>query len=372
MERDPVRELLRTLPGVVYRCAYDTQWTMLLISDEIEAMTGFPASGFIGNRDRSFASVIHPDDRDRVACEIDAQIEHQDDFACEYRIVRADGSTVWILERGRRLRRAGQPTELLDGLLFDITERKRAQQELRASVAEQASHQAVAEERSNVSRELHDSVGHALGVVSLYAGIAATQLPNHPEVAVVTVQTIRDVVREALNDIDRLLGAIGDVSEGPVANGLSDVSMLTERVRAAGISVQLVVDGDPGTYPTELDHAAYRVVQEGLTNAMKHARDAPVTVRVEHARGSVTIEVINASSGEQTPPAASSGKDAVRRTRRGISGLTDRVRELGGELTAGARPDGGFVVAAKIPYAISSLASDEHASPDSPPPRSAA
>jgi PAS domain S-box-containing protein len=373
MESDPVRELLRTLPGVVYRCTYDSQWTMVLISDEIEAVTGFPASGFVENRDRSFASVIHPEDRDRVAREVDAQLEHQDDFACEYRIVRADGSTVWILERGRRVVRAGRPTPMLDGLLFDITERKRAQQELRASFAEQASHQAVAEERSNVSRELHDSVGHALGVVSLYAGIAAAQLPQDPEVAGVAVQTIRDVVREALADIDRLLGAISDVPDSPAANGLSDVSVLTERVRAAGVSVELVVDGDPVTYPTELDHAAYRVVQEALTNTMKYARDASVTVRVEHGRGSLSIEVANEGSSAQVPPAAPDGQDGLRRTPRGISGLSDRVHELGGELTAGARPDGGFVVTAEIPCAVGSIASEDPAPPDAPvPPRSAA
>jgi PAS domain S-box-containing protein len=368
MEQDTVRELLRTLPGVVYRCTYDSQWTMLFISDEIEAVTGFPASGFMDNRDRTFASVIHPDDRDRVEREIDAQIEHQHDFACEYRIVRADGGTVWILERGRRVVRAGQPTAMLDGLLFDITERKRAQHELQASVAEQASHQAVAEERSSVARELHDSVGHALGVVSLYAGIAATQLRHHPDVAAVTVQTIRDVVREALDDIDRLLGAVGDVSDGPVANGLSDVGLLATRVRAAGIPVELAVEGDPGAYPTELDHAAYRVVQEGLTNAMKHARDASVIVRVEHGRGTVTIKVINEGSSEQAPLAAPGGRGAIMRTPRGISGLKDRIHGLGGELIAGARPEGGFAVTATIPFASTSVAGEGQAARDAPSP----
>jgi PAS domain S-box-containing protein len=226
VDADPVRELLRTLPGVVYRCAYDVEWTMQLISDEIVVVTGFPAEGFVGNRDRSFASVIHPDDRDRVAAEITAQLAEQDDLACEYRVIRADGVTVWILERGRRVRGPDGPRPLLDGSLFDITERKRAQEELRASVAEQAAHRAVTEERTNVARELHDSVGHTLSVVALHAGVATTQLPagSGSDAAAATLGIIRDVVKETTNDIDRLLRTLSAAPGGPVASGLNDVS----------------------------------------------------------------------------------------------------------------------------------------------------
>lgn len=348
VEQDPVRELLRTLPGVVYRCAYDAQWTMQLLSDEIEVVTGFPASSFIGNRDRSFASVIHPDDHDRVAREIDEQLTDHDDFACEYRITRADGTTVWILERGRRVRIGDQPAGLLDGLLFDITDRKRAQEELRASLAEQAAYRAVVEERTNLVRELHDSIGHALSVISLYGGITATQLPGDPEAATATIQTIREVAKDARDDIDRLLGVVGRTPDAPVPRGLADVPLLTQRLRAAGVPVDLVMSGEPGCYPKDLDHTAYRVVQEGLTNVMKHARDASVTVRVEYESAAVTIEVLNDGPSQHARLAAPR-QGAVQRKGRGIAGLAQRVHELGGKLTAGTRAQGGFSVTAVLP-----------------------
>ena len=350
MQADPVRELLRTLPGVVYRCAYDREWTMQLISDEVEVVTGFPAEGFIGNRERSFASVIHPDDRDRVAQEIEAQLAEQDDFACEYRVIRADGATVWILERGRRVQVGDGPAPLLDGLLFDITERKRAQEELRASVAEQAAHRAVTEERTNVARELHDSVGHTLSVVALHAGVATTQLPAGSEAAAATLKIIREVVKETTNDIDRLLRTLSAAPGGPAASGLDDVSSLVERVRAAGVPVALVIEGEPRRFPPEVDHTAYRVIQEGLTNVMKHARDAAVSVRVGHGAASATLEVIDHGPTDPAPPVGPPPRE--RRGGRGLAGLSSRVHELGGELTAGPRAQGGFVMTAVLPYEL--------------------
>jgi PAS domain S-box-containing protein len=348
VDADPVRELLRTLPGVVYRCAYDVEWTMQLISDEIVVVTGFPADGFVGNRDRSFASVIHPDDRERVAVEISAQLAEQDDFACEYRLIRADGVTVWILERGRRVRGLDGPRPLLDGLLFDITERKRAQEELRASVAEQAAHRAVTEERTNVARELHDSVGHTLSVVALHAGVATTQLPAGSDAAAATLGIIRDVVKETTNDIDRLLRTLSAAPGGPVASGLNDVSSLVERVRAAGVPVALVIEGEPRQLPPELDHTAFRVIQEGLTNVMKHARDAAVSIRVEHGSRCATLEVVDHGPMEAAPPTGS--RPAERRRGRGLAGLRGRVNDLGGDLTAGPRAGGGFTMTTVLPY----------------------
>lgn len=348
MDQDPVRELLRTLPGVVYRCTHDPHWTMQLLSDEIEVVTGFTAASFMANRDRSFASVIHPDDRERVAREVDAQLAEQDDFACEYRIVHADGTILWILERGRRVHGPHGRTDLLDGLMFDITDRKRAQEQLRASMAEQAAHRAVVEERAHVVRELHDSVGHALSVLSLYGGITATHLTADPEAAQATVKTMRDVVKDTRSDMDRLLGAIGRIPDGPAASDLTDVPVLVDRVRAAGVPVELTITGETEPHTSELGHTAYRVVQEALTNAMKHAPQATVTVQIHHSKNNITIEVANGAGAE--PPTPDTGPRKPRRVARGLTGLGDRVRKLDGQLTLGTRPQGGFGVTAVLPY----------------------
>jgi PAS domain S-box-containing protein len=121
------RSMATNVPGVIYRCALDADWTMEFISDEIEKMTGHPASDFIGNSTRTYASVIHPDDRamvERVVCESVAAGQR---YAIEYRVTCVDGSTRWVYERGRAI--TGDPGEALwlDGAIFDISERKRAE-----------------------------------------------------------------------------------------------------------------------------------------------------------------------------------------------------------------------------------------------------
>ena len=112
--------------------------------------------------------------------------------------------------------------------------------------------------------------------------------------------------------------------------------------------VELLVTGELGPRTTELGHTAYRVVQEGLTNAMKHAPDALVAIRVQQGNDAVTIEVVNDSSSEHTSPAAHDRPTPG--VSRGLAGLEQRVHELGGHLTAGTRPQGGFAVTAVLPH----------------------
>jgi PAS domain S-box-containing protein len=118
--------LVANIPGAIYRCALDRNYTMAMISDEIERISGYPASDFILNRARSFVSVIHPDDRADVEREIADATSEDRPFALEYRIVRADGSVAWVLERGQLVVDADEQVSL-HGVVFDISERKRAE-----------------------------------------------------------------------------------------------------------------------------------------------------------------------------------------------------------------------------------------------------
>src|SRR5689334_3404256 len=115
-----VRSLLRNVPGAVYRCDVDAAFTMRLLGDEIERMTGHPASDFIANARRTFESIIHPDDRALVQREVHAALDADAPYALEYRIVTADGRLRWILDRGLRAVDA-TGCECLDGIIFDIT-----------------------------------------------------------------------------------------------------------------------------------------------------------------------------------------------------------------------------------------------------------
>src|SRR5262249_17757386 len=129
--------LVANVPGAIYRCALDQDWTMTMISDEIERISGYPPSDFVHNRARTFASIIHPDDRADVEREVRAATREDRPYALEYRIVRHDGEVAWVLERGQLVVESDDQA-WLHGVLFDITERKHAEDVLRRREAEEA------------------------------------------------------------------------------------------------------------------------------------------------------------------------------------------------------------------------------------------
>ncbi len=127
------RSIVANVPGVVYQCAYDGDWTMEFVSEEIEAISGYPASDFIGNRTRSYASIIHPDDAPMMADIVHECVSEQRPFILEYRVVTAQGEVRWVYERGRGVFEAGGEIRCLDGAIFDVTERKQAEEALHTS-----------------------------------------------------------------------------------------------------------------------------------------------------------------------------------------------------------------------------------------------
>src|SRR3954451_13662038 len=152
---------MRNVPGAIYRGAYDTDWTMDIIGDEIERISGYPASDFVGSAVRTFASVIHPEDRAMVERAVAAAVARDEPFALEYRIVHRSGELRWVLERGCLT------NGFLDGVIFDVSERKRGEQALlgreveAARVAElQASRARIVAAadvaRRRLERDLHD------------------------------------------------------------------------------------------------------------------------------------------------------------------------------------------------------------------------
>ncbi|MBV1752142.1 MAG: PAS domain S-box protein, partial [Desulfarculus sp.] len=122
------RSLVNNVPGVVYRCLVDDHWSMIYLSDEVEDLTGYPAEDFIGNRVRSYASMIHPDDREMVGREVSLALGEDRPFSLEYRLLRADGKVAWVFERGSRAQNCGKEGRWLDGVILDITSAKQDQQ----------------------------------------------------------------------------------------------------------------------------------------------------------------------------------------------------------------------------------------------------
>ncbi|MFA5809782.1 MAG: sensor histidine kinase [Thermoleophilia bacterium] len=201
---------------------------------------------------------------------------------------------------------------------------------------------AVAEERSCIARELHDVVAHAVSVMVLQVGAVRHRLPQ-------TLVEDRDALsgaeqagRTALAEMRRLLGAMrrdGDSPELMPQPGLDCLDSLLKDVGRAGLPVQLHVDGDPFLLPRAIDLSAYRIVQEGLTNALKHARASHADVTIQYGPDEVRIEI--SDDGEGGSKSDSPGF--------GLIGIRERVKIYGGEMTSGAAPQGGFVLSTRLP-----------------------
>ena len=216
--------------------------------------------------------------------------------------------------------------------------------------AEQAAAEAVADERRRIARELHDLVGHSVSVMVVQAGGARRILDRDPERAIEAAVRIEQTGRTALSEMRRLLGLLGSSDADALAPQptLDAIERLVERARNAGLPVRLTLDGERRPLPTGAEVAAYRIVQEALTNALKHAGGAPTEVLLRWDPDALTIVVADrgrsAVHGGGSPRA-----DALPSSGQGLVGMRERVRVYGGELTALPRPDGGFAVRARIP-----------------------
>jgi signal transduction histidine kinase len=204
---------------------------------------------------------------------------------------------------------------------------------------------AVAEERARIARELHDVVAHAVSVMVVQAEAARRVMRRQPDQAEEALRTVSATGTEALTELQHLLGVLAADEDRPElepAPGLGDLDALVERVQGAGLVVELHLDGEVRPLPRGLDLTAYRIVQEALTNVLKHAGTARAEVRIRYADDGLGIEVTDA--GRTRGRAAGSG--------RGLVGMRERVAAYGGELETGPRTEGGYAVRARLPLAV--------------------
>jgi signal transduction histidine kinase len=229
--------------------------------------------------------------------------------------------------------------------LHERTEQAEAA-ELRATLAERerdaAARIAVAEERSRIARELHDIVAHAVSVMVLQVGAVRHKLPATLAPDADALKGVEETGRTALAEMRHLLAAMRDDGEdvelGPQP-GLDHLDTLLDEIGRAGLPVELHVAGEPVPVPRAIDLSAYRIVQEGLTNALKHARASRAEVTLRYEPGELQIEVRDDGNGS----AASDGLG------HGLVGVRERVKIYGGEMTAGTASDGGFVLSTRLP-----------------------
>jgi signal transduction histidine kinase len=202
---------------------------------------------------------------------------------------------------------------------------------------------AVAEERARIARELHDVVAHAISVVVLQARGGRRRLESDPAEARAAFDAIERTGEQALGEMRRLLGMLRE-SDDELARApqpsLARLQSLADEVRSSGLPVDLEIEGEPVELPPGVDLSAYRIVQEALTNALKHAGPARARVRVSYEPQAVELEVTD--DGRGNGAGAGSGH--------GLVGIRERVAVVGGKLDAGPRPDGGYAVRVVLPY----------------------
>jgi signal transduction histidine kinase len=239
---------------------------------------------------------------------------------------------------------------LLCGLLALLSAaelmRAAAQRRLAAQrIREQELLRLASEERMRIARDLHDVVAHNISVINVQANTALHLADRQPERAREALATINDVSRQALAELRSVLGVLradGDAAPRAPAPGLGELDTLVGNMAAAGLKVELETEGSPAPLPAGVDVAAYRIIQEALTNSARHSGAARATVRVRYRGSEVEIEVEDKGTAGPKPPwPAGTGS--------GIAGMTDRAQALGGRLTAGPRPSGGFLVTAALP-----------------------
>jgi signal transduction histidine kinase len=218
--------------------------------------------------------------------------------------------------------------------------------ERRAQIAERERdlvvREAVVEERARIARELHDVIAHHVSMIVLQAGAERRVLEGKDASTREVLETVEQTGRSALTEMRRLLGMLRDDGNEPLAPqpGLVDVATLVEQLREAGLAVELQVEGERRELPAGIELSGYRIVQEALTNALKHAGDARASVHVRYGPDSLELEIVDDGT-EATRPITRGGH--------GLVGMRERVALYGGQIEAGRRPSGGFAVRVLLP-----------------------
>ena len=251
------------------------------------------------------------------------------------------GVAAWFVGDSVRVRRT-----YIAGLAEQAAQRQR-------EVVERAQ-RSVAEERLQIARELHDVVAHSLSVIAVQSGVGRHVIDNQPAEAKKALAAVETTSRSALDELRRMLGVLRRDDQQAAslapAPGVRDLEPLVEQVRAAGFDVNLDIQGvTVGSLSQAAELSIYRIVQEALTNVVKHAGPATVHVEIRDEADALVLEVND--DGRGTPPTATGQRGGLdQETHHGIVGMRERVALFGGSFSAEMRPEGGFRVLARFPF----------------------
>jgi signal transduction histidine kinase len=229
-------------------------------------------------------------------------------------------------------------------VLATVAELAYIRQQRAARAREEAARRRVSEERLRIARELHDVLGHNISLISVQAGVALHLMDQQPEQARVALSVIKDASKDTLRELRSVLDVLRQVDEAAPrapSPGLAHLNDLVLRASEAGLQVHTEVSGELTVLPASVDLAAYRIIQEALTNVMRHAGPTTCCVHVTCAAHELTLQIDNQAGKEMPRDGSGVGQ--------GVLGMQERATALGGAVEAIARPDGGFRVFARLP-----------------------
>jgi PAS domain S-box-containing protein len=330
------------VPGVLYRSAWDRGYTVELISDEIERITGYPAADFVESRRRTLLSIMHPDDVESVMARA-AEATDGRSFVLEYRLICADGAVRWMIDRGQLARGPGGRV-WMDGVIVDVTDLREAEHALRREAVEHARVEelrasrarivaAADDARRRIERDLHDGAQQRLVTLRLQLSLARRRMAVDPEGAAAMIEDVGEELRLALAELREL------------ARGIHPATLSERGLRpavealASRCPLPVEVEGLPAArFAAGVEAAAYFTISEALTNVAKYAAAGYATVRGAIERDALVVEVHDDGCG---------GADAAGGS--GLTGLADRVRAQGGTLSVISPAGSGTTVRAVIP-----------------------
>jgi PAS domain S-box-containing protein len=337
-----LRSLMVSVPGAIYRSAWHAGHRLELITDEIERISGHPPASFIDSARRTLLSIIHPDDRDRVLAAVSTATDRAP-WVIEYRIVRADGSVRWVLDRGRLVPGSGGRL-WMDGAIFDITERRAAEEALRRREVEAARTEelraagarivaAADAARKRIERDLHDGAQQRLVSLALEVRLARARVEREPVSAGPFLEHLGEELTEASAELRELARGIH-----PAVLTERGLAPAVEALAArAPVPVEILDLPEERLHPVT-EATAYFTVAEALTNVAKYAEATHATVRLAREDGAMVVEVADDGVGGADPARGS-----------GLSGLADRVGACDGSLSVASPPGEGTLVRAVLP-----------------------
>ncbi|MFC8533817.1 sensor histidine kinase [Streptomyces sp. NPDC057249] len=246
-----------------------------------------------------------------------------------------------------------------------------------ADLTARATDRALVAERLRIAREMHDVVAHSVGIIALQAGAAARVVHTQPEAAREAMSAVEAAGRETLSGLRRMLGALRETGPGqdeagreeaPLrpAEGLADIDRLARATTAAGVRVEVDWRGERRALPPELELSAFRIVQESVTNVVRHAETDACRVRVEYGEEELAVEITDRGRGGDRSAGRDPGRGAAPGF--GLAGMRERVALLHGEFAAAPAPGGGFRVTARLPVPAPERAREAISAPPEPEP----